>query len=219
MVTLEHGIGCPLAGVTQVPLRPEKGQTYAGMLREALLHNPDVVALEEAPDRETVSLALHAAAAGRLVLSTVYAADGVACLYTLLRMGISPLLVARTVTLILAQYRLKRLCSKCKTSTYPTEGMLNRLSGLSAGRIPAMWYFGAGCEACGMTGFHGQVTIYEALPVTPSLQQAILDDATHEQLRRAAEQTGYATLLDAGLENVAQGLTSLEEVLRLPVGH
>lgn len=212
-ITLEHSVGLPVPGLTQVPLRSEIGQTYEDGLREVLLHNPDVIALEEIPDRVTTSLALHASAAGRLVITTMYAADTVACLSTLLRIGISPLLLSRTLTLLLAQYRLRRICPNCKTATPPSDALLKRLTGVDKAKIPPTWFFGAGCEQCGMTGFQGQVMIYEALPVTPSLQQGILDETTGAALFRHAQLTGYTSLLDAGFQKVGQGLTTMDELL------
>lgn len=213
IITLEHSVGLPVPGLTQVPLRSEIGQTYVDALREVLLHNPDVIALEEIPNRETASLALHSSAACRLVLTTMYAADTVTCLSTLLRMGLSPLLLSRTLTLLLAQYRLRRICPNCKTNTPPSDALLKRLTEADKAKIPPTWSFGAGCEQCGMTGFQGQVMIYEALPVTPPLQQAILDETTGAALFRQAQLTGYTPLLDAGFEKVAQGLTTMDELL------
>lgn len=212
IITLEHSVGLPVPGFTQVPLRSEIGQTYEDGLREVLLHKPDVIALEEIPNRETASLALHAAAAGRLVITTMYAADTVACLSTLLRIGISPLLLSRTVTLVLAQYRLRRICPNCKTATPPSDALLKRLTGVDKAKIPSTWFFGAGCEQCGMSGFQGQVMIYEALPVAP-LSQAILNETTGVALFRQAQLTGYTPLLDAGFEKVVQGLTTMDELL------
>lgn len=213
-IVLENAFSQPVKGVTQVPIRTEVGQTYATALREILLHNPDVIAIEETPDRETTSLALHAAAGGRMVVGTMFAADAIACLAALVHMDMEPLLVSRTVSLILSQYRLKRICPYCKTSTEPSETMMQRLTDLPISRIPDTWFFGPGCERCGMTGFRGHITIYEALPVTASLQRLILERADAAQLRRAAESIDYKSLLSAGFEKVADGQTTVDEVLQ-----
>ena len=214
IVVLGNAFSQPITGITQVPIRTEVGQTYATALREILLHNPDVIAIEETPDRETTSLALHAAAGGRLVVSTMFAADAVACLSALVKMEMEPLMVSRTVSLVLAQYRLKRICPYCKTSTEPSETMRQRLTDLPISDIPETWFFGSGCERCGMTGFRGYTTIYEALPVTSSLQRLILEHASTDQLRQAAALTSYKSLSHAGFEKVANGQTTVDEVLQ-----
>jgi len=213
VIVLEHSVGPPVSGLTHVPLRSEIGQTYAAALREVLLHHPDVFALEEPPDRETASQALHASAAGRLALSTLYAADTVACISALLQMGLSSLLVSRTLTLVVAQYRLRRICTQCKTSTPPSDTVLKSFPSIETARIPSTWYFGAGCEQCGMTGFHDHVMVYEALPIDATLRQAILEENVGETLRRKAALTGCISLLDAGLEKVADGATTMDELL------
>jgi general secretion pathway protein E len=188
VVTVEDPVEYQMEGVTQIPVNRKAGVTFASALRSILRHDPDIIMVGEMRDRETAEIAIQAALTGHRVFSTLHTNDAVAGVTRLVDMGIEPYLVAATVTGLLAQRLVRVSCPACS---------------------------GAGCESCSGTGFSGRTGIYELFAVGESSRRMIAERASLDALRAAALGQGMRTLRDDGMDKVAAGVTTVEEVLRV----
>ncbi|MCC6316763.1 MAG: type II/IV secretion system protein [Gemmatimonadaceae bacterium] len=197
VVTVEDPVEYQLPGVTQVPVHRKAGLTFATALRSILRHDPDIVMVGEMRDRETADVAIQAALTGHLVFSTLHTGDAPSGVTRLVDMGVEPYLVAATVQAILAQRLVRVLCPACVRRAPTGEG------------VPV------GCAACGGSGFRGRTGLYELFVPDDAARQRIVAGATGDQLRAAARTAGVASLVDAGRALVADGITTMEEILRV----
>ena len=188
VVTVEDPVEYQMEGVTQIPVNRKAGVTFASALRSILRHDPDVIMVGEMRDRETAEIAIQAALTGHRVFSTLHTNDAVAGVTRLVDMGIEPYLVAATVSGLLAQRLVRMSCAECS---------------------------GTGCEKCSGTGFSGRTGIYELFPIAESSRRMIAERASLDALRAAALGQGMRTLRDDGMDKVAAGVTTVEEVLRV----
>ncbi len=213
IITIEDPVEYRLAGVTQMQVKPSIGLTFARGLRHIVRQDPDVVLVGEIRDRETAEIAIHAALTGHLVFSTLHTNDAAGAITRLLEMEIEDFLLASAILGILAQRLVRVICPECKAplSTEESQTEARLIFGESAPRL----YAGQGCPACAHTGFQGRTGIYELLLVDEALRQLILKRADASTLRQAAIQQGMQTLAADGWAKVAQGLTTVQEVLRV----
>lgn len=211
--TAEDPVEFNIEGINQVHVKPEIGFTFATALRSFLRQDPDVILVGEIRDHETGEIAFEAASTGHLVLSTLHTNDATKTIDRLLNMGIPGFLVTSTIELILAQRLISRLCTQCKVEDKVTPEVLLDL-GVKKEEIPDFKCLkGAGCPACDGTGKKGRVAIYEVMPMTDQIRDAILSGATPLQLRKAALAGGMISLRMSGVTKVKKGLTSVQEVL------
>ena len=192
--TVEDPVEYELEGINQCHVNPKRGLTFASALRALLRQDPDTVMIGEIRDQETIEIAVKAALTGHLVLSTLHTNDAPSTLTRLNHMGIAGFNLASSVNLICAQRLLRRLCAVCKQA-------LPNGSGWRA----------VGCAAC-LNGYKGRVAIHQVMPVTPGIQQLILQQASAQALAEQAAADGVRTLRQAGLLKVSAGETTLEEV-------
>jgi type IV pilus assembly protein PilB len=214
IITTEDPVEYNLPGINQVQINEEVGLTFAGALRAILRQDPNIVMVGEIRDLETASIATKAALTGHLVLSTVHTNDAPSTVGRLVDMGIEPFLVASSVRLILAQRLVRRICSKCKAPIELHPEVL-----VEAGMSPeeaaaAKPHKGPGCPGCSGSGYAGRVGLYEVMVMTPTLREMVLDRASTAELRERAIGDGMVTLRQDALWKMAQGMTTLEEVLR-----
>lgn len=196
IVTIEDPIEYRLDGINQSQAKPDIGYTFANALRSFLRQDPNVIMVGEIRDAETAQIALRAAMTGHLVLSTVHTNDAATTVTRLLDLGAEPYLVASSVSLIVAQRLVRRVCVHCRKQT--TQG----------------GYKAYGCSACNQTGYNGRIGIFEVLKVSPAVQGMIHDRAPAEHIRETAESDGVKPLAeDARLKWLA-GLTTLDEIQR-----
>jgi type IV pilus assembly protein PilB len=212
LVTVEDPVEYELDGVKQVQVHPKAGLTFATGLRALLRSDPDVVMVGEIRDAETAQIAIESALTGHLVLTTLHANDAPLAAARLVEMGIEPYLVTSSVACVVAQRLVRKLC-ECKTPVKLSKAMLEEngfevARGLSA-------FEAAGCVSCAQTGFRGRTGLYEVMAMSDEVRRLILDGARHDELTRVAREQGMRTLHDAGLVRVAQGVTSVPEVLRV----
>jgi len=212
IITVEDPIEYQLPGINQVQVNPKAGLTFASCLRSILRQDPDVILLGEIRDLETAEIAFQAAMTGHLVLSTLHTNSSLATVARLLDLGVDPQLITSAVSMILAQRLVRQTCAKCKTPHSPPARLLERLR-IQEGDF--VFHQGQGCAACGMTGFSRRLGVYEILRMTPSLKELIHRKAGEGELRKAAGMTGTRFLLDDAMEKARQGLTTLEEVMRV----
>ena len=213
ITTVEDPVEYRLAGINQVQVKSDINLTFAACLRSILRQDPDIVLIGEIRDKETVEIAIKASLTGHLVLSTFHTNDAPSAITRLINMGIEPYLLSSSLNLIIAQRLVRKICEKCKEPTTLSEQVLKRLK-IDPARIKdANLCRGKGCNACGNTGYHGRLPIFEFLVMDHEMRDLVTATATEAQLRAASRKKGYGGLLESGVTKMLQGLTTAEEVL------
>ena len=215
IITLEDPIEFKITGLNQVQINTRTGMTFAAGLRSILRQDPNIVLVGEIRDQETASIALDAAQTGHLLLSTLHTNDAVATITRLLDLGIEPFKVASSVIGILSQRLVRQVCPACAVEREPPPETVEKAGG--RGRLPvgAHWKAGAGCEACQQTGYKGRLAIHELLHVTEPIRELISGRVADHVIRDAVRRAGMRTMMEDGIAKAAQGLTTLEEVVRV----
>jgi type IV pilus assembly protein PilB len=218
VITVEDPVEYRLPGINQVQVNPKAGLTFASALRSILRADPDIVLIGEIRDRETAQIAIEAALTGHLVLSTLHTNDAPSAATRLTEMGIEPFLVASAVDSVLAQRLARKLCERCKEPYAPTEEELKQARfPFDPGEELPKLYRPVGCTSCGRTGYKGRMAIHEVMAVTEEIERLVVERASSEDIVRMARSQGMSMLRDDGMEKVRQGLTSIEEILRVVV--
>ncbi len=215
ILTVEDPIEYQIPGVNQVQVNPKFGLTFAHVLRSFLRHDPDVIMVGEIRDAETAQIAVHAALTGHLVLATLHTNDAPSAVTRLIDMRVEDFLLTSTVAAIVGQRLVRTLCRYCRAPGDTAPADLARLasSALGGGRIHAP-YRPVGCERCRGTGFSGRTTISEVMTMSDGLRRIILDHGESHAIRRLAVEEGMLAMLAHGVEKIAAGVTTLDEVLR-----
>lgn len=215
--TAEDPVEFNFAGINQVQMHEEIGLNFAAALRSFLRQDPDIIMIGEIRDFETAEIAVKAALTGHLVLSTLHTNDAPATINRLLNMGIEPFLVASAVNLITAQRLARRVCSECKEKEdIPLQALI--AAGVSPEEAPEyVCYQGRGCPACNNSGYKGRVGFYQVMPMLEPIRELILNGANTAEIKRESIRLGIKTMRQSGLTKVKEGITSLEEVLRVTV--
>ncbi|WP_282753999.1 type II secretion system ATPase GspE [Desulfuromonas thiophila] len=213
IITVEDPIEYQLAGVGQIQVNPKIDLTFANGLRSILRQDPDIIMVGEIRDRETAEIAIQSALTGHMVFSTLHTNDAAGALTRLVEMGIEPFLAASSIVGILAQRLVRTICPHCREQVQPPATLLRDL-GVDPAKAPP-FYRGRGCDRCMQIGYRGRSGIYELLILTEDLRSALLQHSDAASLRQLAIGQGMVPLRQAGLEKARQGLTSLEEVLRV----
>jgi general secretion pathway protein E len=213
MMTVEDPIEYDLDGIGQTQVNTRIDMSFARALRAILRQDPDVIMIGEIRDLETAQIAVQASLTGHLVLATLHTNSAAGAVTRLVDMGIEPYLLSSTLIGVLAQRLVRKLCPACRAPRVPDEA---ELEVLSAARNTTQKIFApAGCAACGWSGFKGRTGIYELLTIDESMRKLIHDVASERDLAAAAQHKGMKTLRDDGLRWVGEGVTSLDEVLRV----
>jgi type IV pilus assembly protein PilB len=215
IISLEDPIEFQLPGINQTQINTRAGVTFASGLRSILRQDPNVILVGEIRDQETADIALQAAQTGHLLLSTLHTNDSPATITRLFDLGIPPFLVASSIIGIVAQRLVRRVCPACAEPQAPSPEIIEKMGGWS--RLPAdgRWVAGRGCDACGGSGLKGRLAIHEILQVNDEVRDLISTRAPETSVRKAAKRNGMRTLLEDGIAKAAQGLTTLEDVLRV----
>jgi type IV pilus assembly protein PilB len=218
IMTAEDPVEYNLHGINQVQVRTEIGMTFAAALKAFLRQDPNIIMVGEIRDIETGSIAIKAALTGHLVLSTLHTNDAPSTITRMIDMGIEPFNVASAVNLITAQRLVRRICRGCKEQvSYPDEYIL--AAGLTLEEAAGLvFHRGAGCEACGGSGYRGRQGLYEVMAMSPSLRRMILKNASTADLQQQAIAEGMLTLRMDGMVKIKQGITTLEEVVKETAG-
>jgi type IV pilus assembly protein PilB len=215
IMTAEDPVEYNLKGVNQVQINEGVGRTFSAALRSFLRQDPDVILVGETRDLETAQISIRAALTGHLVFSTLHTNDCPSTIARLLDMGIQPFLVASSLLLILAQRLGRKTCKQCKEPFEADEESLVPYGHVPKGLGKVTLYKGKGCPACNFTGMKGRVAIYEVMPISEELRDAILRNAPTAELRETAQSQGMRSLRQSGLLKVLDGTTTVEEVLRV----
>jgi type IV pilus assembly protein PilB len=211
ITTIENPVEYELAGTNQGQINEKAGFTFAKGLRAVLRQDPDVIMVGEIRDTETLTTAIEASLTGHLVFSTLHTNSAIGTITRLLDMGIEPYFLASGVQAIVAQRLVRRICAHCRTELAIPPGVRH----LFGNDVPASLCRGAGCPECRGTGFSGRIGIYEMARMTPELRELILARASESALMAAARANNMTTLREQCLVQVREGLTTLEEVVRV----
>jgi type IV pilus assembly protein PilB len=203
-----------LPGINQVHVNTRAGLTFASCIRSILRQDPNVIMVGEIRDHETAEIAMKAAQTGHLVLSTLHTNDSVSAVVRLLDLDIPGYLIAASVTGILAQRLIRRLCT-CHTEASSRPEFRARLAALGVVEPIDIEYSPVGCDSCEQTGFKGRVGIYELLMVDQAVRGAIRESRNMDVIRDAARANGMKLMQEDAMEKVRTGISTLDEVLRV----
>jgi type IV pilus assembly protein PilB len=212
IVTLEDPVESHIQGINQGHTNPVAGFTFASGLRSILRQDPDIIMVGETRDVETAEIAIQAALTGHLVFTTVHTNDAISSVIRLVDMGIEPFLVSSSVAAMVAQRLVRRVCPACAVEVQapevivPETGEIKKLSHALKAQ---------GCDRCAENGYKGRVGLYELVVMNDTMRRMIVKVATAQDLAVEARKTGFKTMFEDGLEKVEQGLTTLEEVMRV----
>jgi general secretion pathway protein E len=213
IITIEDPVEYQLKGVNQIPVKSKIGLTFSSGLRHIVRQDPDVILVGEIRDLETVEIAIQASLTGHLVFSTLHTNDAPGAITRLQDMGAEPYLISSVLEAVLAQRLVRRICAACRVPDRPAAADLQML-GVTAS--PDLQLFrGRGCDACRGTGYRGRSGIYELFPITEEVRSLILRRASSREIRRQAIQSGMTSLRLDGWTKACEGLTTVEEVLRV----
>jgi general secretion pathway protein E len=218
IITAEDPVEYDIVGVNQVQVHSEIGYTFARALRSILRQDPDIIMIGEIRDIETAQIAVQAALTGHLVFSTLHTNDAVSAFTRLIDMGLEPFLVASALRCVAAQRLVRRLCERCAQPTAaPHPSILSDLNVAHARQVgtAARWRRAVGCPECSDTGYRGRIGIYEIVPVTEPLQEAILKQSPTYEITDIARRAGFRSLRQDGLIKAFAGVTSVDEVMRV----
>jgi len=214
IITVEDPVEFRLPGVSQIHVNPKIGMTFAKALRSILRSDPDVLMVGEIRDTETARIAIEAAMTGHLVLSTLHTNDAPSALTRLIEIGVEPFLVASALECVLAQRLIRKLCLRCREEYVPPPEVAREV-GLFEGQP---LYRPIGCNHCSGTGYRGRLALFELMTVTEEIELMAVERRSSDDIRRLALSQGMRTLREDGFEKVRNGVTSLEEVLRIVEG-
>ena len=217
ILTIEDPVEYELAGVAQIPVRPSRNFTFASGLRSILRQDPDVVMVGEIRDSETAEIAIRAALTGHQVFSTLHTNDSAGAVTRLLDMGVEAFLISASLEAVLAQRLVRRICPDCKTESPVHSVVRAKLDAFGIGQFEGRFYQGNGCEACRGTGYLGRIGIFELLSIGAELRELILQRRSSAEIKTTAQKSMITIRQDA-LRKAAQGITSLEEVVRVVSG-
>ncbi|GAV19909.1 general secretion pathway protein E [Mariprofundus micogutta] len=211
LITIEDPVEFQIEGINQVQVNQKSGMTFSTVLRSILRQDPDVVMVGEIRDEETAEIALHAAQTGHLVLSTLHTNDAPSTITRLIDIGIDPMMLGSSLSLIVAQRLVRRLCTKCRKVGRPNSDLIERLG------IPddVVFFEKVGCKECMDIGYKGRLGIHEVLYVNDRMRKLISRGALDRELMQAAREEGMFTMFEDGLSKAMAGQTSLEEVIRV----
>ena len=213
LFTVEDPIEYQLAGISQIQVQPKIGLSFAHALRSILRQDPDVIMVGEIRDLETAQMAIQASLTGHLVLSTVHTNSAAATVMRLADMGVEDYLLASTLTGVLAQRLVRRLCTHCAAPAQASRLLLEKLGG--SRRDVGGLRKKVGCPACRNTGYHGRTTISELLVMGDAIRECMLKSATEGAINAVALEGGMVPMFDDGLAKALEGETSIDEVLRV----
>ncbi|MGB7324543.1 MAG: ATPase, T2SS/T4P/T4SS family [Rubripirellula sp.] len=214
LITTEDPVEYDIDGIIQIPIDSDVGVTFASCLRAILRQDPDTILVGEIRDLETAEIAIQAALTGHLVFSTLHTNSAAATVTRLKDMGIQAFMICATVEAILAQRLVRRICTKCREETRVSSAMMFDL-GIEKEAIKGKKFFkGTGCDACNNTGYKGRIALFELMLLNDKLREMVLTNASTDELRAEAERAGMVSLRDFGMAVAADGVTTLDEVIR-----
>ena len=218
IITIEDPVEYRMPSVTQIEINTKAGQTFAGSLRSVLRQDPDIVMVGEIRDGETAKIACQAANTGHMVFSTLHANDTIAALFRLIDLGVEPFLLSSSISAILGQRLIRKLCVDCKEAYKPTADLLQK-AGLPADKVDKFYRppssSEATCPSCNGLGYSGRVGLFELFLITDRLRDLIRDTPNMTAIKAEARKNGMLYMREEGLRLVVKGTTSIEELLKV----
>ncbi len=222
IMTIEDPVEYQVKGVNQIQVNPKTNLTFADGLKSIVRQDPNIVLVGEIRDEETANIAVNAALTGHLVLSTLHTNDAATTFPRLLEMGVEPFLVSSSVSMIVAQRLVRKICPSCRVSKIESLSELEKelpitliKKHLDKEVKGIRTYYGKGCEVCHQSGYQGRVGIFEVMEMTDALREAIVSKKDAEEIKKIAINGGMQTMIENGLEKVKLGLTTIEELIRV----
>ena len=218
IITIEDPIEYSLERVNQIQVNNQTGLTFANGLRSILRQDPNIIMVGEIRDEETAGIAVNAALTGHLLLSTLHTNDASTTLPRLLDMKVEPFLIASTVNVAIGQRLVRKICPDCKEKKKYSIASLGLLSSAITPKVLGSndtFYFGKGCKTCNMSGYKGRLGIYEVLEVSEAIREAIVGHMVASEIKKIAVHEGMTTMLEDGFQKVLQGITTIEEIVRV----
>jgi general secretion pathway protein E len=212
IITVEDPIEYQIEGINQIQIKPKIGLTFANGLRHIVRQDPDIIMVGEIRDIETAEISIHSALTGHLVFSTLHTNDAPGAITRLLDMGIEGFLVSSSMIGVLAQRLVRVICPACKESFEPQRELIEKMEFLGDNITT---YHGVGCEQCRFTGYRGRTGIFELMVIDGEIRRLVLERASSDIIRQKAVSHGMQVLRDCGWGKVRQGITTVEEVLRV----
>jgi len=214
IMTIEDPVEYTFNSINQIQINEAAGITFAGGLRSILRQDPDVILVGEVRDVETARIAVQSALTGHLVLSSLHATDAATALHRLMDMGIETFLIASSVTGVVSQRLVRRICGNCREVYQPKAEELAFLAAAGGADPVDGFVRGAGCNFCAHTGYLERTGVYELMPVNDTIRELVVDRASHDEIRKAARYEGMRTLTEEGVRLVETGVTTIGEVMR-----
>jgi len=218
IVTVEDPIEYQMKGVSQVQVYEKVGLTFAAALRAILRQDPDIIMIGETRDQETAQIAIQSSLTGHLVLTTIHTNSAPVTITRLIDMGIEPFLIASSVTLIIAQRLVRKLCPFCKQAYTPSAELIKSIGLTSKEAEKITFYKAVGCHECNETGYKGRLAIFEMLPMSAEIAKLTIEKADAKVLRTQGIKEGMTLLVQDGIAKIKEGLTSIDEVLSVATG-
>jgi len=222
IMTIEDPVEYEIAGVNQIQVNVKTNLTFAKGLRSIVRQDPNIILVGEIRDAETAGIAVNSAMTGHLVLSTLHTNDAATAIPRLIDMEVEPFLVASSINIIIAQRLVRTICMKCRVSEEVTKKAIATLLQLEASTLDAVFpedrcrtYKGKGCPLCHNTGYVGRVGLYEVMELTDAIREAITNKRDAAVIKEIAVKEGMRTMMMEGIQKVKEGLTTLEEVMRV----
>ncbi len=218
IITIEDPVEYKIEGVNHIQVNARTNLTFTKGLRSIVRQDPDIILVGEIRDTETAEIGVNAALTGHLLFSTFHANDAATVVPRLLNMGIEPFLLASTLELIISQRLLRKICDHCRYSYIQSTAEIKKKISNHAGYFPGKkitLYKGKGCNSCNHTGYSGRIGIFEFIRITSQMQDLILKDPSSGQIWNLARKQGAHSLFDDGLEKVKNGITTIDELLRV----
>ena len=214
IITTEDPVEYDIDGLIQVQMKPDIGLTFARCLRSILRQDPDIILVGEIRDLETAEIAAQASLTGHIVFTTLHTNDAPSSIARLLDLGVEPFLVTATLEGIVAQRLVRRICDNCRTPYQPTEAQLMELQLAPDDVKGKKFYYGRGCDKCNKTGYRGRIGIFEIMTFDDEIRELVMQQASTNVLRAAAQKTGMKLLRDNGLAIIYDGITTIDEVIK-----
>jgi type IV pilus assembly protein PilB len=213
IITIEDPVEYQIEGINQIQVNQTTGMTFATGLRSILRQDPNVIMVGEIRDQETADIAIRASLTGHLVLSTLHTNDSIGTITRLIDMGVEPFLVASSLSGVVSQRLVRKVCRDCVTRQEPSKREIEifKRRGITITEIAR----GKGCGTCNMTGYKGRIAIHELLVITDEMRRVIMDGESFSKLKEIGMKNKTIFLIDDGLLKVKQGLTTTEEILRV----
>jgi len=215
ILTVEDPIEYQIPGIGQMQIKPKIGLTFAAGLRSILRQDPDIIMIGEIRDTETAEIAIQSALTGHRVFSTLHTNDAASGITRLIDMGVEPYLISSSVNGFLAQRLVRKICRRCYTPYKPSEQELKRIGLTKNSLIKGNLFKGKGCDECFNTGYSGRMGLFELLKVSDDIRRMIMKGEDAASIKKQAIKEGMITLLEDGIQKAINGLTTMEEVLRV----